>query len=147
MRAYPAVAAAVLALATPSLVHAQDTAPPETEPALAEISEKLADPEFQAQAAAMAQIFLGTMLDLKVGPLAEAMNRATDGEAPDIDPDATIRELAPEADELPDQVSERLPQGMNSMSAMTDGLQTMLPALRDMAARMRDTMEQAREAR
>lgn len=147
MRAYPAVAAALLLLATPSLVYAQDAAPPEAEPALAELSEKLADPEFQAQAATMTQILLGSMLDLKVGPLAEAMNHATDGEGPDVDPDATIRDLAPEAEDLPGQVSERLPQAMNAMSAMSDGMQTMLPALRDMAARMRDAMEQARDAR
>ena len=147
MRAYPVVAAAVLALATPTFAQGQEAAPPEAEPVLAEMSEKLADPEFQAQAAAMAQVFLGTMLDLKVGPLAEALDRATDGGGPDIDPDATIRDLAPEADELPNQVSERIPQAMNAMSVMTDGMQTMLPALRDMAVRMRDAMEDARGTR
>ncbi len=147
MRANPAVAAALLALVTPSLACAQDATTPEVEPALAEMSQKLADPEFQAQAATMAQIVLGSLLDLKVGPLAEAMNRATDGEGPVVDPDATIRDLAPEAEALPDQVSERLPQAMNAMSAMSEGMQTMLPALRDMAARMRDAMEQSREAR
>lgn len=147
MRVYPVAAAVVLALATPSMAYAQDADLPPAEPALAEMSEKLADPEFQAQASALAQVFLGSMLDLKIGPLAEAMNRATDGEGPDIDPDATIRDLSPEAEDLPDQVSERLPQAMNAMSAMTDGMQTMLPALREMAARMRDAMEQARDAR
>ncbi len=147
MRALPVAAAAVLAFATPSIAYAQDAAPPVADPALADMSEKLADPEIQAQASALAQVFLGSMLDLKIGPLAEAMNRATGGEGPDIEPDATIRDLAPEAEELPDQVSEHLPQAMDALSVMTDGMQTMLPALRDMAARMRDAMEQARDPR
>lgn len=147
MRALPIAAAAVLALATPSLAYAQDALPLEAEPALAEMSEKLADPEFQAQAASVVQVLLGSMLDLKVGPFAEAMNRATDGEGPDIDPDATIRDLAPEAEDVPAEVSERLPEAMNTMSAFADGMQAMLPALRDMAERMRGAMEQARDAR
>lgn len=137
----------MLALATPSIAYAQEGLPGDAEPALAEMSEKLSDPEFQSQAAAIAQVLIGSVLDLKVGPLVEAMNRATEGEGPDIDPDATIRDLAPETEDIPAEVSERLPEAMNTMSAFADGMQAMLPALRDMAERMRGAMEQTREAR
>ncbi|MEL6529885.1 MAG: hypothetical protein AAFQ27_07975 [Pseudomonadota bacterium] len=147
MRTLPVAAAVALALATPSLVHAQDAAPPAAEPALAEMSEKLADPQFQAQAAAMVQVLVGSMLDLKVGPIAEAINNATDGQGPDVDPDARLRDLSPDAEEIPDQVADRLPQAMNAMSAMSEGMQTMLPALREMAERMRGAIEGVQEPR
>ena len=123
MRAYPIVAAAVLALAAPTYAQSQEEASSSGsgEEALAELSDKLANPEFQEETAAIAQVFVSAMLDLKVGPLAEAMDRATNGRGPDIDPDATLRDLAPEADEIPGQVAQNLPQAMDAMSAMTDG--------------------------
>ena len=147
MRALPVAAAAVLALTTPSLALAQEAPSEAPDAALAEMSEKLADPEFQNQAAAIAQVFVGAMLDLEVGPLAEAMNTATGDEGPTIDPDARLRDLAPGADELPDQISEKLPMAMTAMSAMTEGMQDMLPALRNMAERMKRAMDEQRALR
>lgn len=144
MRALPIAAATLLALATPSAVFAEDVPAVAPETALAEISQKLADPDFQAQAATIAQVLVGTLLDLQVGPLAEAVNKATHGEVPAIDPEARVRDLAPGAEDMPDEVSERLPEAMNAMSGMAEGMQTMLPALRDMAERMRASMEQVR---
>ncbi len=147
MRAFPVAAAVVLALATPSLALAQEAPAEVPEAALSEMSEKLADPDFQNQAAAIAQVFVGAMLDLEVGPLAEAMNTATGGEGPAIAPDARVRDLAPDAEELPDQISEKLPMAMSAMSAMTEGMQEMLPALRNMAERMKRAMDEQRELR
>ncbi len=144
MRAYPLVAAAALSLATPTFAQSQDEASDSGEEALAEMSDKLADPEFQEQAAAMAQVLVGSMLDLKVGPLAEAMNDATDGHGPDVDPDASLRDWAPDAEDIPETIAEKLPEAMTMMSGMTEGMQSMLPALRDMAEQMRDAIENAR---
>ncbi len=147
MRAYIVVAATALAFAIPTAAHAQDATPPEAEPVLAEMSEKLADPAFQAQAAAIAQVLIGSMLELPIGPLADAMDEATGGEGSEIDPDARVRDLAPGAEALPEQVAERLPEAMTAMSAMSEGVHAMLPALRDMAERMRGAIEQTRDAR
>jgi len=147
MRALPVAAAVVLALATPSLAIAQDAPAEAPEVALSEMSEKLADPQFQNQAAAIAQVFVGAMLDLEVGPLAKAMDAATGGEGPAFDPDARLRDLAPGADELPEQLSEKLPMAMNTMSAMAEGMHDMLPALRNMAERMRRAMDEQRDLR
>lgn len=140
MRALP-VAAALLVLAAPTFAHAQEqpAAPPET--ALSDMSEKLADPAFQNQAATMAEIFLGALLDLPVGPFAEALSTASGGEIPPIDPDTRVSDLAPEAEELPERLSDELPRAMNTMSAMAQGMEQMLPALREMADRMRIAME------
>lgn len=160
MRAYPIAAAApfamLLALAAPSAAFAQESAPPDTHTALAQMSETLADPEFQAQASVMAQVMMSTMLDLKVGPLAEAvqnMRRSEPGLDEDepgeaaIDPDARLRDLAPGAEDLPEQIAERVPEAMNAMSGMSEGLQTMLPALMAMAEQMRGSFEGVRRSR
>ncbi len=147
MRALPIAAAAVLALATPSITFAQDAAdipPSDAESSLSQLSEKLSDPAFQDQAAVMAEILLGTVLELPIGPMAEALDKATGGQGPDIDPDARVRDLAPEADELPEQLSSELPRAMNAMSGMAEGLELMLPALRDMAERMKGALDEAR---
>lgn len=144
MRVFPAAAATMLALVSPSLAFAQDTPADPTETALAELSDRLEDPEFQDQAASVAQVLISTLLDLEVGPLAEAIDRATDGKGPDIDPDARLRDLAPDAEELPDQVAERVPEAMAAMGAMTEGMQAMIPAFRDLAEQMRGAMEKAR---
>lgn len=147
MRALPIAAAAVLAFVTPSLAIAQDDPTEAPEEALNELSDTLADPQFQDQASAIAQVFVGAMLDLPVGPLAEAMDKATGGEGSEIDPDARVRDLAPEAEELPDQISDNLPMAMSALSAMAEGMQDMLPALRDMADRMTRAMGEQRELR
>lgn len=162
MRSSIVLAASALALAVPATAHANDAgdvwrsseegevaAPIEgdVEPALGELADRLGDPEFQTQATVMAQVLVGTLLDLEIGPLAEALDRATDGRGPDIAPDARVRDLAPDAEELPDQIAEKLPEAMEAMSAMTGGMQDMLPALRDMADKMREAMEGVRGSR
>ncbi len=148
MRNFPILAvpvlAASLALAVPTSAMAQEAA--EAAPAkqsLTELSQKLADPAFQDQAAIMGEVMVRMLLDMPVGPMGEALNKATDGRSPAIDPDATVRDLAPGAEELPSQVSENLPKAMNAMSSMAQGMDAMLPALKDMAERMGAMMKQA----
>ena len=144
MRLLPVTAAALLVLGAPSAALAQDGPSDE---AFAEMSEKLADPEFQEQAAMMGQVLVQTLLEMPVGPMAEAINRATDGKGPDIDPNAKVKDLAPNAGALPAQMADKLPMAMNAMSSMSEGMQAMLPALRDMAERMRGAMDKAKDAR
>lgn len=147
MRALPAIAvAASLTLAAPTAAFAQDSTEPPAETSLSELTEKLSDPLFQDQAATMAEALMGAFLELPIGPMVEALDQASGGEGPDIDPDARIVDLAPEAEDLPREVSERLPEAMSAMSGMAEGFEAMLPALRDMADRMKAAVEQA-EAR
>lgn len=145
MRTLSVFAVAALMVAAPSVAFAQDTSAsvPEntTETSLSEMSEKLADPEFQDHAAMMSSALVNVLLELPVGPMAEAMNDATGGRSPKVDPDARVRDLAPGADELPTQISENLPRAMNMMSGMAKGVDAMLPALLDMADQMRGAME------
>lgn len=143
MRALSVVAAASLALASPSIALAQDAEPEPAESSLSEMTEKLSDPLFQDQAATMAAALMGAFLELPIGPMVEALDQASGGEGPDIDPDARIVDLAPEAEDLPAEVSERLPEAMSAMSSMAQGFEAMLPALREMADRMKAAVEQS----
>ncbi len=147
MRALTAVCAISLAFAAPSVAFAQEAVPDASEAAISELSQKLADPEFQDQLSAIAQVVMTSMLDLEIGPIANAMNEATGGQGPEIDPDARIRDIAPDADEIPDQVAEKLPQAMSAMAVMGDGMAEMLPALKAMAKRMRGAFEEAQTER
>jgi hypothetical protein len=142
MRALPVAAAALMVLSLPAAASAQDAVDaPNTQP-LTELSEKLADPAFQGQAAIMGEVLVQMMLELPVGPMADAMSKATDGRSPTIDPDAKLRDVAPDAERLQGQVADKLPLAMEKMSSMASGMEAMLPALMTMADRMRGVMEQ-----
>ncbi|MEL7198221.1 MAG: hypothetical protein AAGL10_07890 [Pseudomonadota bacterium] len=145
MRALSAACAISLALAAPSAALAQEAIPDASEAAISELSEKLADPEFQDQLSAIAQVVMSSMLDLEIGPIANAMSETTGADGPDIDPDARIRDIAPDAEEIPETVAEKLPQAMNSLSIMSEGMAEMLPALKAMAKRMRGAFEEVDE--
>lgn len=150
MRAYLFAAAAAMAFAAPFSAHAQDdasdTGVSASEAALSDVSDKLADPEFQEQISAVAGVLVSSLLDLEVGPIVNAVNDAAGGEGPEAAPDAKLRDLAPDADELPQKVTESLPKAMIAMSAMSEGMADMLPALSAMADKMRDALDRAREA-
>ncbi len=153
MPAFPkvAVCAALIALAAPTALSAQDAAVPDSsEEAITQLSDTLSDPDFQAQMSAVAEVLLSSMLDLEVGSMMAAVDEASGGavseKGGDIDPDARLRDIAPEADEIPEQVSEKLPQMMTSMAIMSDGMAEMLPALKAMAKRMRGALEEAQTA-
>ncbi|KWV91713.1 hypothetical protein [Erythrobacter sp. YT30] len=147
MRASLLAAAATFALAAPSAAFAQAAAVDDSEAAISELSEQLSDPVFQDQMSAVASIFISSLLELEIGQFAAAVDEATGGEGPEIDPDARIRDIAPEAEELPDKVADNLPKAMNAMSAMSSGMADMLPALQAMADRMKDAFEEADLAR
>ncbi len=147
MRALPVAVAALLAFAAPSAAFAQEEPPEAPEASLSELADKLGDPLFQDQAATMAEALLGAFLELPIGPMAEAVGKATGGEDFDVDPNARIVDLAPEAQDIPRDVSDRLPGAMSAMSGMAEGMELMLPALRDMAERMRGVIEESRDLR
>lgn len=148
MRALPVAAAALMVLTLPSAAYAQDAASagPDSQP-LTELSEKLADPAIQDQAAIMGEVLVQMMLELPVGPVADAMHKATDGRSPAIDPDAKLRDVAPDAEKMQGQVIEKLPLAMEKMSGMAAGMEAMLPALMNMADQMRGVMERGRQER
>ena len=81
--------AAVLAAAAPLPALAQDAGPSP----LKDAAEGMADPATQQQAGMMAAMLVGALLEMPVGPLAEAVVQMGGTSASDIDPDARVRDL------------------------------------------------------
>ena len=132
-------ASGALALAAPAA--AQDPLPPEERAApmgeerLDALAERLADPDTQEQLSATLATLSDVLLDLPLAPMAEAVAEAA-GEDPEaVDPDVTLRSMAPGAGEVPRVIEDRLPEAMDRMAGMSGALAKMLPALRDLADR------------
>ncbi|MEX0341398.1 MAG: hypothetical protein AB3N06_02320 [Erythrobacter sp.] len=125
---------ATLVLPAPAL--AQDAAGTQAAP-LAELGEQMRDPERQRETALMAQAMTEVLLDMPIGPLAEAAAELASGQARRIDPDVTLRRLAPQTDGLGEGVARNVPRAMQAAGAMARGLATMTPMMRELAGRVR----------
>lgn len=127
------LAAALLPLAAPAA--ASDTAGE-----LDRMARTLGDPARQQAMAramgAMAEVLLDLPLAPIIGPLAEAA-----GEDPRrVDPDATLRKMAPAAGEVPRQIERQLPRTMGAMAGLSGAFAGVLPQLREAAERMRSAL-------
>jgi hypothetical protein len=132
--------AALIALAAPLPALAQTS---ETEAATAEIERTLGDPATQEAMAEGMAAASEALLDVPLAPLARAVKQAA-GENPDeVDPDMTLRNVSPEAEDVPHKVRESLPRMMGAMAGMAGGMGAMIPALREMADRMRAAVARA----
>lgn len=139
------IAALGAAAPLPAVAQSTDTGQPaDTEQAAARMAEKLGNPATQ-QALAQSVATMGEiLLDLPIAPLADAAAQMVGEERSDMDRDATLRKIAgPYADRVPAQLAERLPQMMGAVATMAQGVEVMMPQLREMAARMKDAMAQA----
>lgn len=113
--------------------------------AMAAMAERMNDPEFQAEMALTMQAMGEILLDMPVGPLLEATAEAAGEEARKIDPDTTLRQMAPGAARVPEAIAEQTPRMMRAMSGMARGLERMRPALRAMARRMAEALPEPRD--
>ena len=124
MRTFVLSALAASAVAAPAPLVAQDEAEAEAPLALEEpgedfsgMAERFKDPEQQRQMALMLRTMSEVLLDMPLAPLMEALNdvgsEMTGKDAPEVDPDATLRSMA-------------------------EAMEKMMPALKDMAERMKD---------
>lgn len=132
-------AATVLAVPAPALAQDHGASPPEAE--IGVLADTLRDPATQVQVADTLGALSQVLLNLKVAPFVEAMEQATGEPVRDIDPDERIRDFAPGAEELPDAIDRELPRAMDRMAGMGDAMQTLLPALRDIAAQFERAIE------
>lgn len=131
---------ALVALAAPLPALAQVS---DAEIATAEVEATLKDPVAQAAIAEGMAAASEALLDIPLAPLAKAVAEAS-GEDPDyVDPDMTLRSVSPDAQDAPDRVRESLPRVMGAMGSMAGGMGAMIPALREMADRMRAAVEAA----
>ncbi|AXK41613.1 hypothetical protein [Erythrobacter aureus] len=128
--------ALLAALATPAMAEA---AGPTNAP-LAALGEQMHDPERQRDMALMLRAMTEVLLDMPIGPLAEAAAEMAGEDVRPIDPDMTLRQMTPEADRIGDEVSRNVPRAMQAAGSMAEGLAAMTPLLREMAERFREAM-------
>jgi hypothetical protein len=134
------LATGLLAFAAPLPALAQVSG---TEVATAEIESTLKDPAMQAAVAEGMAAASEALLDLPLAPLAKAIAEAA-GEDPNaVDPGMMWRSPSPGAEDAPRKVRESLPRMMSAMGSMAGGMGAMIPALREMAERMRAAMAAA----
>lgn len=135
------LAAALLPLAAPAM--AQDTAQ-DMEADLDHVARTLGDPARQEALAsamgAMAEVLLDLPLAPIVGPLAEAAGEVVGEPGGRIDPDATLRKMAPGAGAVPRQIERQLPRAMGTMAGMSGAFAGMIPQLREAAERIREAL-------
>ncbi len=134
-----AIAAVLVGLTAPLPALAQDN----TEQAAARTAETLRDPVLQERMAGGLAAASEALLDVPLAPLARAVAEAAGEDPREVDPDMTLRQVSPEASDVPAEIRDKLPRVMGSMAGMAGGIAAMMPALREMAARMRDAVEQA----
>jgi len=128
-----------LSLSVPA--SARDVAPE------SEMLEKLSDPAFQDSMANMMAGFMTAMMDLPIGQFAAAMDKAIpenmkkqDGLS-DIDPDATIGDLARRDDpDFDRNIEGKMRKGTAMMGIMASEFGAMLPQLRAMGEKMKRRM-------
>lgn len=118
-------------------VAAQETSAPTPEAgALADMAQQMQDPERQRELAMVAQTMAEVLLDLPIAPLAKAAAEMAGEEARQIDPDLTLRKLAPEAGELSGEIGRNAPRAMQAAGTLAGALAAMAPTLREMAEQM-----------
>ncbi|ABC64364.1 hypothetical protein [Erythrobacter litoralis] len=138
-------AATMLALPAPALAQdfVVDIDDRSAEEKIGVLSDTLRDPMLQAQAADTLGALSQVLLNLKIAPFVEAMEQATGEPVYDVDPDAELRDIAPEAERLPDAIESELPRAMDRMAGMGDAFTTLLPALRDMARQFEQAVDES----
>lgn len=134
--------AAFAAFALPVPAFAQDGGGDEST-ALEGFGERMQDPAQQREMALMLQAMTEVLLDMPIGPLAEAAADMAGEEAAKIDPDMTLRQLAPDAGQVSEEVARNVPRAMRAAGAMAEGMAAMAPQLRALTERMRESLPAA----
>lgn len=132
--------AASFLLTGPAL--AQDAGPE------ADMVERLDDPVFQDNMVSMMSGFMTAMMDLPIGQIAGAIDQAIpdemrrDGGLSDIDPDATLGDLARQDDpDFDRNAEEKMRKGTAMMGIMASEFGTLLTQLQAIGERMKQRMD------
>ena len=109
---------------------------------VAQIATQMRDPQMQVAVASAVRAMSDAILNMRVAPLAEAIETARDplrerSDYDRVDPDARLRDYAGrDAEEMPERLSRRLPAMMGAMGGMADAVEQMRPVLQDMSRQM-----------
>ena len=135
MRSILPLAASLVMVGAASPALAQDPDPALGKTAAA-MADRMSDPAIQQELAFTLSTLSQVLLDLPIAPLAKAAADMAGENAPAVDPQMTLRKVAPKADKVPQVIERELPLAMEQMAGMAGGIEEMMPALRDFAQQM-----------
>lgn len=124
------LAAALLPLAVPA-------AASDTERDLDHMARTLGDPARQDAMARAIGAMAEVILDLPLAPIMAPVAEAAGEDPRSVDPDVTLRGMAPGAGDVPRRIERELPRAMGAMAGMSGAFANMIPQLREAADRMR----------
>lgn len=111
----------------------------------AEMAEGLADPQTQETFGTLAAGMMEVLLEMPVGEFLRAAAEMNGENPADIDPDATVRDMAgPDANALPGRFAEEAPRMMDMMAQMAGMMGRMLPEFEQMAQDWENNVEPPR---
>ena len=143
-RHWLAVSLPLALLAAPAAAQDAPELSPNEDEVAERLSDTLSDPERQQKLALTARVLSEVLLDLPLAPLlqplADVAGELADEDVPAIDPDTTLRRMAPGAGDMPERIERELPRAMDRLAGASDALATLLPVLRETAERLKDTL-------
>lgn len=89
--------------------------------ALGDLSHQLRDPERQREMKLMMQAMTEVLLDMPIAPLAQAAADMAGEKAQDIDPDLTLRKMAPEAGRVGGDMMRSLLRAVDANAERREG--------------------------
>jgi hypothetical protein len=117
------------------------------------IADSIGNPSLQAGVAAAVERAAGAVMNMPIGPMADAIERARPGTVRrDIRSDSTLADIAgPDSRYLPQELGERSREAMNMMSGFARIMAAMMPEFervgRDMEESFRAAKAEARSGR
>ncbi len=126
-----------LILAAALLPFAVPAAASDTERDLDHMARTLGDPARQDAMARAIGAMAEVILDLPLAPIMAPVAEAAGEDPRSVDPDVTLRGMAPGAGDVPRRIERELPRAMGAMAGMSGAFANMIPQLREAADRMR----------
>ena len=117
----------------------------DSEEALRAFGDRLSDPDYQRDTATMVSTLSEVLLDLPLAPILAPLAESFDPDVEPLDPQMTLRRMAPEAGIFSEELEERLPQAMNGIAALSEGLAASLPAMRETLGRLSEALDRSRD--
>jgi hypothetical protein len=110
------------------------------------LAQTLSDRSTQRSVAIALGAMSEVVLNLRLAPLARAIEAAEGGDPDAVDPQVRLRDFAgPKAERIPYEMSRRVPALMGAAGEMAGAVDTAAPALRAMAEAMRARIDDALE--
>jgi hypothetical protein len=112
-----------------------------------EVADRLSDPALKYGVAAAVEAATGTIMNMPVGPLAEAIERAAPGTVdPRLPRSARVGDLAgPAGDRLPQRMASRSVEAMEVAGGFARALAEMMPEFERLGRDLEESFEKARE--